>query len=73
MEAIRAAEYAKYAKVGDVIKTPRYGEWRGGFAIITEILPDPEGAPDIVFQVEGLMGQGEIGVFDHEMIDVNDQ
>lgn len=63
----RADEVATFAQVGDMIWTPPCGEWPGGYARITELTPDP-GAPEIVFQVEGVAGQGEIGVFAHEEI-----
>lgn len=64
----RRADYvASFAQVGDMIWTPPCGKWRGGFARIIEMHPDP-GTPEIVFQVECMMGQGEIGVFGDEEI-----
>ena len=62
-----AAAYLHDAKIGDLIWTEPMGEWPGGYARIIELEPDPN-APEIVFQVEGANGQGDIGVFGYERI-----
>ena len=62
-----AAAYLKDAEVGDLIWTEPLGEWPGGYARIIELNPDPA-ASEIVFNVSGVSGQGEIGVFANERI-----
>ena len=57
--------------LGQKVNTPALGEYPGGIATVIEIAPD-ENAPEIVFQVS-LPGWGEIGVFEHEEISVQQQ
>jgi len=55
--------------VGVRVNTEAYGEYPGGPSTIIQISPDPEGAPEISFQVENPeYDEKEIGVFQHEGI-----
>lgn len=49
------------------IITEQYGEWPGGIATVIKLYPDPE-APEIVFDVKHDETGEEIGVFDHENV-----
>jgi len=49
------------------IVTNPAGSWPGGIATIVKVMPDPM-APDIIFQV--VNEQGEIGVFDYELVEL---
>ncbi len=49
-----------------IVVTVPYGDYPGGLAVVTEMLPDPK-APGIVFQVMHPT-YGSIGVFRHEPV-----
>lgn len=66
MNAARLARQEGKFLVGRMIMTQPYGEWPGGLAVVTELLPDP-GEPNIVFQVASAE-HGEIGVLAHEEV-----
>ena len=69
------------ALVSQTIITYPYGAWPGGPAVVTETRPDPN-APQIVFMVKGIgaavalavergsLDSNEIGVFDHEEVEL---
>lgn len=59
--------------IGRTVLTEAIGIYPGGPAKVTEIAPDPEGAPDIVMQVEHPTwrdeeGNGSMGIFHYEEI-----
>lgn len=70
MEGVNAYELVQMhgkSLIGTKVNTVAYGEYPGGVATITELYPDPEGAPEIVMQVMHPTF-GEIGVFDYEPV-----
>ena len=52
--------------IGELVFTSAMGEYPGGWATVTEILPD-RAAPEIAFQVEH-PSFGSIGVFGNESV-----
>ena len=72
-------DYMGESIIGRNVNTHPMGEWPGGRAKVLSIYPD-KNAPQIVMMVEGLDGQssdgedfGEIGVFDHECVELLDR
>jgi hypothetical protein len=55
--------------IGQTIRTQPCGDWPGGLAKVRELYPDKQ-AKEIVMQIEGIRGQGEIGVFKYEQIEI---
>ena len=59
----------KVELIGQTIRTQPCGFWPGGLAKVRELYPDKK-AEEIVMQVRGTQGQGEIGVFENEQIEI---
>ena len=66
MKASKLLDKMGNSLLGRIIWTEIYGEWPGGFVEITELTPDQNNAPEIVFTVKKIRGGAVIGVFDHE-------
>ncbi len=69
MKAITAAKRFGDALISCTIRTQEMGDWPGGLAKITALFPDKQ-AKEIVFDVMGTQGQGEIGIFANENIEI---
>lgn len=78
MRARNLLERYAHTLIGKTVLTERYGEWPGGDAEIIQIVPDVDGAPEIVFQVRHKTATDplnpsrywEIGIFDHENVEL---
>ena len=69
MRARTAVKKFGTALVGQTIRTQAIGDWRGGMAKVVELYPDKQ-AKEIVMQIRGTQGQGEVGVFHNEQIEI---
>lgn len=67
MNAKKAVKVFGKRLVGQKVRTEKYGDWKGGIAKVLKLYPDKH-AKDIVMQVR--MGKEEIGVLDHENIEI---
>ena len=66
MKAQVLADSLDEALIGETVFTHPMGQYPGGYAKVTAILPDP-GAPEIAFQVEPPKS-GEIGIYGYEEV-----
>lgn len=69
MKASKAVKLFGDKLVGLKIRTEAYALWPGGVAKVLELLPDRR-AREIVLQVKGVNGQGEVGIFGNENIEI---
>lgn len=69
MKAKKAVRHFGEKLIGQTVRTQPYGGWPGGLAKVKALYPDRD-AKEIVMQVKGVRGQGEIGVFEDEYIEI---
>lgn len=68
MTAQEAVQQHGQKLIGMTLDTEAIGDYPGGPAVVTELLPDPA-APEIVFQVQHPTF-GSIGVLDFEQVTI---
>lgn len=69
MKANKAVKLFGNKLIGLKIRTEEYSLWPGGVAKVLELFPDRK-AREIVMQVKGVKGQGEVGIFGNENIEI---